>query len=565
MMDSLLRRQTRILCFFCQTTLSPPPPQPLSFLCPHCGCWNRYDANGDILSDDPAMHDETLNRNSFARRASPRKDRLLTTFGAAPFCTTCQSNQRLVLSLLSSYLPPSDDDPDYAPRLAGFPAYKASMYARYPPVCERCAPLVEDEIRKKDVMARSDALGSWLNESKKNDTRRQVSLSSMDRYKLNRELRWWTARGILWVATLLGTLFIDLAGSLGHLTLPERYLFAVSLPVFIILSLFWTAWLPTYASFRRAELQGRKVRVQGRERYVALQAAVWVLRMFTAGLITVSWRHPSMDYLSLRSRPGSVGSRIFFSFASCFELFAALYSVLTLRLHRPPAVRLIDTSTSRASTPSIGTASRTSSPPPPHTTTTASSFSRSRTFEPPELLDNLSLSAAPIPLRTWHAAGPVFGHPSLRPATFLPPSASSVLSPVPVPPTLSSSSQMSQSRDTKIHSRGDEDDDVMDWTPTVSPVRQGPVSRGLFSVRTAADATTGLEMLLERTNIDSSEPVGVSVRVRRRADATKDTSRWSWGWVYTLSLIPLVGMIMLNIPIPLYSLPCYGKRKRHSY
>jgi len=95
-------------------------------------------------------------------------------------------------------------DPDYEPRIANFATYKASMHARYPLVCERCAPLVEEEIRKKDVMARSNALGSWLNESKKKDTRRQVLSSSVDRYKLNRELRWWAARGVLWVATLVG-------------------------------------------------------------------------------------------------------------------------------------------------------------------------------------------------------------------------------------------------------------------------------------------------------------------------------------------------------------------------
>jgi hypothetical protein len=104
-------------------------------------------------------------------------------------------------------------DPDYAPRLAGFTAYKASIYARYPPVCDTCAPLVEEEIRKKDVMARSNALGSWLNESKKKDTRRQVCLSNMDRHKLNRELRWWTARGVLWTATVLGSVSVDVAGA----------------------------------------------------------------------------------------------------------------------------------------------------------------------------------------------------------------------------------------------------------------------------------------------------------------------------------------------------------------
>lgn len=538
-MSALLLRQPRTLCFFCQSLISPPPKQPLSFLCPHCRCWNRYDTNGDIHSDEPAMHDESLNRKSFARRASPRKDRLLTTFGSAPFCSTCQSNQRLIVSLLSSYLPPSDDDPDYEPRLASFAAYKASMHARYPPVCERCAPLVEEEIRKKDIMARSNALGSWLSESKKKDTRRQVLSSSMDRYKLSRELRWWAARGVLWVATLVGVVSVDVAGAMGRLTLPETRMLVPSLAALIPLSILWTAWLPTYASFRRAELQGRKVRVRGRERYAILQIAVWSLRVLTASLITLSWHRPSMDYLSLRSRPASIGSRTLFSLASCIELFILVYSILTLRLHRPPAVRLIDSSSSsRGSTPSADPASRTSSPPLLSSTTTttsgAPSFSHPRTLDSPELLDSLSLSTAPppIPHRAWHASsGPIFGHASLplRPAIFAP------------------------SNDAELRSRQgqqdneEDDENAMDWTPTLSPVRpsgsvvQQPQQQQQTQVppQPVSDATTGLETLLERTNIDSSEPSYAAGAGRRRTAQT----RWWWGWVYALSLVPLISVV----------------------
>jgi hypothetical protein len=90
------------------------------------------------------------------------------------------------------------------------PASQASrptkhLSMRATPVCEKCTPgpLVEDEVRKKDFVARSNALGSSLNESKKKDTRRQESLSKTHRHKLYRELRWWTARGVLWVATYL--------------------------------------------------------------------------------------------------------------------------------------------------------------------------------------------------------------------------------------------------------------------------------------------------------------------------------------------------------------------------
>ena len=63
-------RRTTPTCFYCLSAPSPTPVDPRAFRCPHCGCWNRYDANGEILSDEPAMHDENLNTASFARRGS---------------------------------------------------------------------------------------------------------------------------------------------------------------------------------------------------------------------------------------------------------------------------------------------------------------------------------------------------------------------------------------------------------------------------------------------------------------------------------------------------------------
>jgi hypothetical protein len=148
---------------------------------------------------------------------------------------------------------------------------------------------------------------------------------------------------------------------MGQLRLPERNRLVTLLPVLTFLSITWTAWLPTYAHFRRAELQGRKVRVRGRERYIVnlfplvefvttdhlpriiiqiLQAAVWVGRMFTATLVALSWHRPSMDFLSMRSRPASLGSRIYFSFVLCFELFVSKLFIFSCKLrqtfHRYP-------------------------------------------------------------------------------------------------------------------------------------------------------------------------------------------------------------------------------------
>ncbi|KAI0305010.1 Ima1 N-terminal domain-containing protein [Russula brevipes] len=528
-MGTLLRRTKPTTCYFCQTTISPPPPQPRSFLCPHCACRNHYDANGDILSDDPAMHDESLNRESFARRASPPKDRLLTTFGSTPFCAACQSNQRLIVGLLSSYLPPSDDDPDYAPRLAGFADYKASIYARYPPVCEKCAPLVEEEIRKKDGMARLNALGSWLTESKKKDTRRQVSLLNADRHRLYRELRWWKARGILWGVTLLVALAADVAGAMGRLTLPEKSPLVPLLPGLALLSILWTAWLPTYAHFRRAELQGRKVRMHGRERYITLQAAAWAGRMLTASLIASSWHRPSMDFLSLRSRPALVGSRIYFGCTLYLRLLPCQHPKPNTNTAAPhpsshpgPPLHVSTNSNNSTATPFFNPRSRAAA---------------ALALDPPKLLENLTLSSAPIPLRTWHAAGPVFGHPSLSPTA----AASSSSSSVPVP--------TSRDGDTEMRSRDDEDEDAMDWTPTTSPVvRSEQALRDLLPpppARRAGDTTTGLETLLERTNIiDSSEPGRMASWTRGRGGSAETTRTWSWMWVLVLSLVVPLAAVM---------------------
>src|SRR5260370_39006254 len=85
LMVSLFR--SNVHCFYCNQTLSPRPANLRAFLCPHCECWNRYDKNGgrsaqakhtlnillnplcqEIMSDEPAMHEESLNCASFARR-----------------------------------------------------------------------------------------------------------------------------------------------------------------------------------------------------------------------------------------------------------------------------------------------------------------------------------------------------------------------------------------------------------------------------------------------------------------------------------------------------------------
>lgn len=275
-------------CFFCQSHINPPPRDPRNFRCPHCQCWNRYDARGEISSDEPAMHEGALNAKSFAKRGKPfilysfrrkkptaacvassRKDRFLPTYNKAVFCHTCQTNQVCLFSvecwkpteifILTSPLPgvanqsslqlssiprgsssstpispilnthlTTRKDPEYPSRLASLPSYQASVELRYPPVCAKCLPAVEEEIRSRDHMARTSALGYWLKSSKGKGKERVASGDShfirkragKDASVMGvKEVKWngriWMVRGGVWVAALGLSAGVDIMGELS--------------------------------------------------------------------------------------------------------------------------------------------------------------------------------------------------------------------------------------------------------------------------------------------------------------------------------------------------------------
>ena len=113
------------------------------------------------------------------------------------FCHTCQTNQTLLVNLLSNYLP-APDDPSYDSRVAALPDYTASLQLRYPPVCPSCLPAVEEEIKCKDEMARTRALAGALKASNP----RGASGKNHNAKQKKANLRSWRIRGILWVINL---------------------------------------------------------------------------------------------------------------------------------------------------------------------------------------------------------------------------------------------------------------------------------------------------------------------------------------------------------------------------
>lgn len=70
----IFRRMSTLNCFYCLSLVDPrssPTFDSTCFRCPHCGCLNRYDKHGQIISDHPAMYEEKLNQESFLKRGLP--------------------------------------------------------------------------------------------------------------------------------------------------------------------------------------------------------------------------------------------------------------------------------------------------------------------------------------------------------------------------------------------------------------------------------------------------------------------------------------------------------------
>lgn len=94
-----------------------------------------------------------------------------------------------------------------------FPEYKESLHMRYPPVCESCIPGVEDEIRRKDQMARAKALGASLRNSRGKENKRRVPGKGRVREKETTEFYWWKIRGGLWFTTSTVSFMFNATGT----------------------------------------------------------------------------------------------------------------------------------------------------------------------------------------------------------------------------------------------------------------------------------------------------------------------------------------------------------------
>jgi hypothetical protein len=137
---------------------------------------------------------------------------------------------------------------------------------------------VDEELRKKEHMARTTALGGWLKRSQHVGAQR-----SLEQHRGGNEVLMWKVRGVLWFIT--SVIFVSVDGSgvfyakhsacwlrsqlegMLQYNLSKWWL-AYLLPVLAPVSLFWTFWDPTWSSLRISRLQGRMFTVAGRHRYI---------------------------------------------------------------------------------------------------------------------------------------------------------------------------------------------------------------------------------------------------------------------------------------------------------
>jgi hypothetical protein len=182
-------------------------------------------------------------------------------------------------------------------------------------------------------------------------------------------------------------------------------------------------------------------------------------------------------------------------------------SLASLRVHRPPAIRLIEPD------------GRSSSAPPPGTSTNRPKLDVNRHSPPHEadLFASLSLSTTPV-IRT----NPIFGLPSLHqsPST-------------PVTPL-----------------RNGDDPDAMDWTPTNPSPKKGSFGRGYQDDALLKpqhffppEEPTGLEGLLAQTNLVETPGVpslrSVAIKMDHRVKRHC--------WIYALLIIPAVVAVYLYL------------------
>ncbi|EPQ29187.1 uncharacterized protein PFL1_03474 [Pseudozyma flocculosa PF-1] len=314
--------------------------------------------------------------------AFPQQSNAYDGDGRPTFCHTCQTNQTLQMNLLADYIP-DEHDPEYAQKVRDLPAYTASIAARYPSVCERCAPAVQETILQRDQMARSWSLAQWLAGKKGSGKAAGISNPHGGRLPIGSSgppaqhggaehpasrsatrpaaagtgLA-WAYRGSCW---LLGTaaVFAGYAfAALRPLVVREWLMIADylvheeplsmasiatlgGLVVLVKALLTGHGWDPTARRVAKARQRGVRPETLGLEQWWSFQQAVLLLRLAILGAVVVWLAASSWTSLPLISSMSEQAIRTSGAAAVSTDVLLVALSLCRLRVRMPPALRLV--------------------------------------------------------------------------------------------------------------------------------------------------------------------------------------------------------------------------------
>ncbi|KAH8145372.1 uncharacterized protein LAJ45_10655 [Morchella importuna] len=155
-------RRKKLVCFYCQQLNgeildyvpdSPPKPAPIY-------ARRRTSPRANIHSFSSTTRSSTPDSPA---ATSPTTATATATTDEKPFCRTCVNNQRVVTDAIAAYPLPPEDHPDYDEVVSvQFPKYRATLEERWPQVCARCAPRVNERIRTSNYQVKVASLGQML-------------------------------------------------------------------------------------------------------------------------------------------------------------------------------------------------------------------------------------------------------------------------------------------------------------------------------------------------------------------------------------------------------------------
>lgn len=314
------RQQLQATCYFCNSfqlasgsTLSPVH----RFFCNSCGSYNALDVSGQPVSDErPPVHwDPSVpsNAQSFHKRASAgaaaaSSSSLAPSTAATTddslYCRSCRTNQNLRLHLLASYYDAAPEDSAEDQHLQEhLQEYQQSLEARYPLLCEACAPKVEHELALRNARAKAAILNqAVIRSSPRKAQNRRTGRDPRARWRWKAQLWVWVLKGGLWAALQLGVLALCLYGELHSLPLlfkhPQLMLatgalhpndllhFAAPISTAIMLastaaSFFISFWQPLWAHHRHLQASTpdpRQVVIRGKSAWLGACALAFTLR-----------------------------------------------------------------------------------------------------------------------------------------------------------------------------------------------------------------------------------------------------------------------------------------------